>query len=63
MTLQSLLTDDLRSLIAWSDTVVLCSQGSEYREILPLIGGDRVILDFAHNASADARQSAYDAFV
>ncbi len=60
--LDTLLTDNLRDLIAWSDAVVLCTYTSEQREIFSMIGPDQVILDFARTASADVGQHRYHTF-
>jgi GDP-mannose 6-dehydrogenase len=61
--LDTLLTDDLRSLAAWSDAIVICSYAPRYREIFTLIGPDHIVLDFARTAAADVGPHRYHAFV
>ncbi len=61
--LDTLLTDDLPGLVAWSDAVAVCSSAPEYREALALIGAQHIVLDFARLAARDAGQHAYRTFV
>jgi GDP-mannose 6-dehydrogenase len=60
--LDVMLTNDLRGLITWSDTVVICSYAAEYRTIYSMIRADQIVLDFARISAADAGEHPYHAF-
>lgn len=59
--LDSLLADDLRELVEWSDAVVMCSQAPP--DVFSMIDGDRIVLDFARIATARRGEYRYHAFV
>ncbi len=61
--LDTVLTNDLRGLIAWSDAVVICAHTPEHRQALSMLGADHLVLDFARVAADDVPQHQYRSFV
>ncbi len=58
------LMEDLPELIAWSDAVVICSHGKEYKSIFPMLRPDQIVLDFARALPGDtATPAAYRSFI